>query len=410
MPPPVANSGSPEVDTSWPAHDRQVRAWQQSSRGGTRDDRELREIIVSIPPRIAHRTPVVDAALSADMERALREITQLDRDHGGDLAALGVLLVRTESVASSKIEHVEASVDDYARALHGIRTNPSAVSMVAATGALELLVDRVGREAWIQLNLVLEAHRLLMRDDHAESRYAGQLREVQSWIGGSDHSPRGALHVPPPPETVPDHMTDLLAFVNRDDLPVLVQAGIAHAQLESIHPFTDGNGRIGRALVNTVLRRRGATTAVVVPLASALVAQRERYFADLDSYRAGDPRPIVEAFTTASLVAAREARVSAARLAEIPVVWREAVGRVRRGSATSRLLVLLPASPVLSAEDACSLLPTSPDSSVYAAIARLHEAGILRPLTGRKRNQVWGAASVLDELDDLGVRIAAAAR
>ena len=108
-----------------------------------------------------------------------------------------------------------------------------------------------------------------MRDDPGESAYAGRLRDMQNWIGGSDHSPRGALYVPPPPETVADYLADLLDYANRDDVPTLVQAAIAHAQFESIHPFTDGNGRIGRALINTVLRRRGATTRVVIPLASA---------------------------------------------------------------------------------------------------------------------------------------------
>ena len=81
------------------------------------------------------------------------------------------------------------------------------------------------------------------------------LRTVQNWIGGSDYSPRDALYVPPPPDTVHAYMNDLTEFANRTDIPVLIQAAIAHAQFESIHPFTDGNGRIGRALINTIFRR-----------------------------------------------------------------------------------------------------------------------------------------------------------
>ena len=88
-------------------------------------------------------------------------------------------------------------------------------------------------------------------------------------------SPREALYIPPPPETVPGYMDDFVTFADRSDMPALWQAAIAHAQFESIHPFTDGNGRIGRALINAILWRRGATTRVVVPLASAWSRARE---------------------------------------------------------------------------------------------------------------------------------------
>jgi Fic family protein len=261
----------------------------------------------------------------------------------------------------------------------------------------------------IRRSLLLESHRALMRGDTSEAAYAGRLRDMQNWIGGSDHSPRGALYVPPPPETVDDYLEDLLTFVNRDDLPVLGQAAVAHAQFESIHPFTDGNGRIGRALVNAILRRRGATTRVVGPLASALVAQREHYFSLLDRYRAGEIEPLVEAFAEASAVAAAQSRVTARRLAEIPQSWSDALGPVRRDSATAKLVDALLGHPVLSSEDAADLVD-APRSSVFDAIARLVGAGVLRPLTGRQRGQVWGAGAILDELDDLGTRIAIAVR
>lgn len=199
-------------------------------------------------------------------------------------------------------------------------------------------------------------------------------------------------------------MDDLMEFANRTDLPVLIQAAVAHAQFESIHPFTDGNGRIGRALINTILRRRGATTRLVVPLASALVAHRARYFGALDAYRAGDLRPLIVTFARSSKTAAAESRTTAERLAEIPVEWRNKVGPIRRRSATDKLLSLLPSQPIVSSDDVASLID-APRSSVFTAINRLHETGVLRPLTDRKRDQIWGASLVLDELDDLGRRI-----
>ena len=393
---------------NWPPHRHQTRAWQQASRGGAKADRMLREITVSLPPMIADRDLTLDSRLATDVESAMRETSKLDAFHGAHLEALGVLLLRTESVASSKIEAVEASLDDYARALHGVRTNASAVSMVAATVALDAMIKGVSLRDRIELAAITSAHQVLMSDDPGEAPHAGRLRAVQNWIGGSNYSPRGALYVPPPPETVPEYMVDLMTFANRDDLPALVQAAIGHAQFESIHPFTDGNGRIGRTLINTVLRRRGATTRVVIPLASALVARRERYFDLLNAYRAGDVRPLITIFAEATRIAAAESRVTGSRLAEIPDEWLGMV-RPRAGSAAAQLLSRLPARPILSSDDALSVVD-APRSSVFAAIHQLHDAGVLRPLTDRKRDQVWGAGLILDELDDLSVRIGRAAR
>ena len=394
---------------SWPAHGLETRPWAQGIRAGTREDRMLRSVDVSLPPHIADEQLVVSSQLASDIERAMHGITSLDQGHAGDLEGLGTMLLRTESVASSKIERIQADIDDFARALHGSKSNASARSMVAASQALGAMIDDVGRTGVIDVDTMTRAHHALMIDDPSEHDEAGKLRTVQSWIGGSDHSPRGAMYVPPPPGTVKAYMEDLVEFVNRDDLPALAQAAIAHAQFESIHPFTDGNGRIGRALVNTVLRRRGATSHVVVPIASSLVAHRDRYFGTLDAYRAGGPGAIISAFATAAAIAAGESRVSAARLAAAPGEMAAMVGPVRRGSAIEKLLAALPYTPVLSAADARDVTNVS-DASLYDALHRLASAGVLRPLTSRKRNQVWGAVLILDELEDLGLRIEVASR
>ena len=407
---PDAASDLPGADHSaWPAHTREVRPWRQTVRGGTREDRMLREVTVCLPPQIADRHLSVNSALASQIEECLREIAVLDLSHGSHLGALGTMLLRTESVASSKIEQVEADVTAYARALHGMKSKPSAVSTAAATVALEELVRSADGGADLTLDSILRSHKALMGDDPNKAPYAGRPRDMQNWIGGSDHSPRNALYVPPPPETVDNYLGDLLTFMNRNDLSALVQAAIAHAQFESIHPFTDGNGRIGRALVNTVMRRRGVTRSVVIPLASALVARRDAYFDVLTSYREGDVEPIIWAFAQASTLAARESQVTAERMASFPEAWRDTLGPVRAGSATARLLEALPAMLVLSADEVEQVVGGA-TSALYRAVARLVDAEVLRPLTDRRRNQVWGVGDLLDELDDLNVRIGAAAR
>ena len=369
----------------------------------------LREITVWLPPKIAEAGPSIPSVVGAEMDDALREIAALDETHGDHLASLSTLLLRAESVASSKIEHVEASLDDYARALHGVTSNASANSMVASTRALDDLIRSVQDGEPIALVNICKAHAVLMADDPSERAYAGKVRDMQNWIEGSDHSPRNASYVPPPPRTVVGYLDDLVRFSNRSDIGVLTQAAIAHAQFESIHPFTDGNGRIGRALINTILRKRGTTKRVVVPIASAIVARRQSYFDALGAYRDGDAGPIIESFSVGSMIAAQESRTTASRLATMPEEWREAAGGPRKGSAASKILDSLLDHPVFSAEEA-GLRVGGATSSLYAAISGLHESGVIRPLTNRTRDQVWVAASLADELDDLGVRIAARAR
>jgi Fic family protein len=396
------------ADIDWPPHERRAVPWRQQFRGGTREDRTMREVEVSLPPAIADSDTRLPSHLLADMEAALREITALDAEHAAGLGALGTLLLRTECVASSRIEEIDAGVDDYARALHGMKANPSATSMVAATTATDVLLAKVTATRRIDVDDLTAAHRELMRNDPTDGDYAGRVRDMQNWIGGSKYSPRDALYVPPPPETVGGYLQDLIGYTNRDDIPALTQAAIAHAQFESIHPFTDGNGRIGRALINAVLRRRSVTSNVVVPLASALVAHRDRYFDDLAAYRNGDPEPLLHSFTAGSRIAASESRRTAGHLAAIPEQWRELTGPVRSHSAAAKIMASLVAVPVITAEDVADRLGLS-TSRAYAAIERLHESGVIRPLTSRKRNQVWGAALVLDELDALGARIKKAA-
>lgn len=390
-------------------HERRVEPWQQSVRGGTREDRTLREITVWLPPTIADLDVSLPATLVSSMDAALREIASLDETHGEHLGSLTTLLLRAESVASSKIEHVEASLDDYARALHGMRSNASATSMVASTKALDDLIRAVDGGGRITLPDICRAHAVLMADDPREVAYAGRVRDMQNWIEGSDHSPRSASYVPPPARMVSAYLDDLVRFANRTDTSVLAQAAIAHAQFESIHPFTDGNGRIGRALINSILRKRGATRRVVVPLASAIVARRESYFDALGAYRSGDAGAILALFASGTRIAAVESRTTADRLAQMPEEWRAAAGRPRRSSAATRLIDGLLDHPVFSAEEAERWVGGA-TSSVYAAIARLHQAGVVRPLTQRVRNQVWVAAPVADELDDLAGRIAVRAR
>jgi len=385
--------------SGWPQHEHRTVPWQSTGRRGSREDRVFSEVVVSIPPRL--RDAVVPATPPRDLLRARYETEELERVAGDLLQPLAGFLIRMESVASSRIEQVDASTTAFARALGGLRENPSAMSMVSAGRAITALID--ASTTVIELDAILRAHELLMRDEPGEREHAGRLRDVQNWIGGSQHTPRGALYVPPPPELVQELLADLLSFANRDDVDPTTQAAIVHAQFESIHPFTDGNGRIGRALIGAVLRRRGMTPTTVLPVASALAADTDHYFGLLTAYRGGDAEAIITDVALCVEVAAREARGTARSFIMYADAWRREVG-IRAGSATDQVLDMLVSLPVFTVEQLAAHAGLG-DRSAYRAIEQLQESRIIAEVTERKRDRVYAVTDVLDEFEDLDDRI-----
>ena len=199
-----------------------------------------------------------------------------------------------------------------------------------------------------------------------------------------------------------DLLDDLVDFCNADDLSPLTQAAIAHAQFETIHPFEDGNGRTGRALVQVLLRRRSLAPAYVPPVSVVLAANKQRYIRGLTDFREGRLNEWLESFAVA---AARSAELAAGYLREVRTLqeeWRARLApNVRRSDAAAWLLVdQLPAHPVISAPTAAAVIPRS-KPAVNQAVAQLVTAGILVPLGGGQRNRLWEAPGLLELLAGL---------
>jgi len=394
----------------WPAAQRREVAWHtnpdQHGPDGRRpnyDDRMLTSVVVEVPPEIAD----VPVDLTPDLAERCRqvegEIARLDAQHGAHLVGLSSFLIRSESVASSRIERVYADLDDVARASIAEEASRAAMSTAAAAEAMFRLVHSQKPGQAFREAVLLDAHRALLEQDPLERRYAGKYRKVQNWIGGSDFSPRNAVHVPPPPQDIRRLMADLTRFVNRDDPPPVAQAAIAHGQFEAIHPFTDGNGRIGRGLIAVALRRRAVTRQVVVPVAATMLGDVNRYYDALIAYRSGDAGTLVSYLAGAAEAATMEASISAQRLGEMPQKWRELV-RPRAGSSAANLIDGLVATPVLNAHIAQQMTGSAAPHT-YEAIDKLTAAGVLREITGRPRNRVWVAADVVNEIASLDERI-----
>lgn len=396
-----------ERQTSWLPHRYETRPWATSrdASGGRRppiEDRLLSQIEVAVPPRIHDASPTLSAETIGVLDEATAAVTRLDAGAGVQLGALSNFLLRSESVATSKIERIVADLDDIARASVGAEAGSDARQTVAAAAAITGLIEQAGHE--LTLEDILGAHRLLLQDDRIERRYAGQLRAQQNWIGGSDFSPRNAAYIPPNHERVPEHVDDLLAFMGRSDLPPVAQAAITHAQFESIHPFTDGNGRIGRALINAVLRFRGLTRRVAIPIASVMLADVDAYFAHLTAYRAGDADGMTRYLANAAVTASEESEVSAQALDLLPDQWNDAAGHPRKDSAAAAIISRLVDQPVLTYRIAATIAGAS-DRSAFTALDRLVKAEVLTEITGNRRDRVWIAADVFEELDRLHERI-----
>jgi Fic family protein len=376
-----------------------------------------------VPDRLLGRAFVLTGDVAADVADAEAAIARLNSQAMAlaDTEALARILLRAESVASSRIEGLEIGARRLLRAeaVRSMREQTSDVTATEVLGNIDAMrhgLDNVGRGDEITVELLLELHRRLLARTRLEE-HGGRFRDVQNWIGGSDYNPCSADFVPPPPEFVERLMADVVAFSNGADLPAVAQAALAHAQFETIHPFVDGNGRTGRAIIHLILRRRGLADRVLPPVSlvlatlardyvGGLIATRYVGAADSDEAILGTNRWIAT-FASACTRAVKNAAGFESRMAELEQGWRARLGRVRANSATDLLLRRLPGAPVLTADSATTLIGRT-FKPANDAIQRLVQAGILHQITIGRRNRAYEAPEIIDAFTDLERQLASA--
>jgi len=349
----------------------------------------------AVPVSIADVRFEVDTGLAAMAEEASHLLMRADEDaaHSISSAPLAAVLLRTESAASSQIENLTVSARQLAIAEIGQAASSNAQLVAANVDAMRSAIDTVGA---IDEATILRMHEALMRGTRRAK--PGEWRDVQVWIGSSGLSPANAAYVPPAPQRVPAAMADLVAFMQRDDLPVIVHCAVAHAQFETIHPFIDGNGRTGRAVMHAMMRWAGVTRFATVPVSAGLLSRVDDYVAALTAFRYGDIQPIVQEVAQAAERAVRLQRRLTDELASVEASWRDAA-KPRRGSALARLIAFAIGQPALNVETIVRALGVSP-TAAHHAIDQAVMAGILTSASDKKRNRVWLAQDVLDALDD----------
>ena len=386
--------------------------WVPAAASGLpRRDRQGCDYEAYVPDPLTGREFVLYGETAADVADAERAVERLQRDARSlsDSEAVARILLRAEAVASSRIEGLEIGGRRLFRAqlALGIGQEPgdvTAVEVLNNVDAMRWAFDAVAGRDTITVDGLLEIHERLMAGTPLAGE-AGTLRRRPNWIGGSSYNPCSAAFVPPPPEHVADLLVDLCAFCNEDALPAVAQAAIAHAQFETIHPFADGNGRTGRALIHVVLKRRGLVTTALPPVSLVLATWARDYVDGLTATRyrgASTTKAAIDGvnrwialFAAAVTRSVADAEAYEDRVRDIQERWRAALGRIRADSAAAALVESLPGAPIVTVRSAAGLIGRSIQAT-NEAIRRLERTGILRQTTVGRRNRAFEAPELVD--------------
>ena len=388
--------------SGWPALGEEQHPWVSriNSDDLTRAQRERIRLpyAAAIPPQIAGLPVDLSGDLAAEADEATQLLTRFDAEAGPGGLPFASILLRTESASSSEIEHLTSGARAIAEAELGERATGNAAQIVRNVRTME---------AALALADDIDAQSIIAMQEALLGSFApdltGKWRGEQVWIGGSSLGPHLAEFVPPHHDRVPPAMDDLVAFLGRVDIPVLAHAAIAHAQFETIHPFPDGNGRTGRAIVQAMLRHSRVTTNITVPVSAGLLYDVEGYYGALNAYRRGDTRPIIAAFARAANYAVVNGRQLVRDIRAIEADWENGMRGLRSDAAARRVAGLAVAHPVLNYELVTRELAVSP-ATAFRALATLVDRGVLTTANSKRRNRIWLAEPVLRSLDDFAAR------
>ena len=352
-----------------------------------------------IPDPIAKLDIAFSLEVIASMLQAQQAVVDLQqRSAISGIDAVATPLLRAEGVGSSWIEGLRVSHRRLAEMIFDPQKRDElARSVVGNVRAMEEAVEISSHNRTFRVEDILDMNRTLLVATR-DKRIAGQLREEQVWIGGRGASPADAEFVPPPEDEVPRLLEDLAAFVNRTELPPVAQAAIAHAQFEIIHPFADGNGRIGRCLIHVILKRRGSVTNFVPPVSVVLATSPKAYIGGLTGYRLGRIADWCAMFAGAVGAACRRASLLADSFLAAESRWHVQAGRPRKGSAASKILAGMPAHPILDVNAAMDIYGVS-NSGARQALNALEEAAVMKNLSVSRYKRAWAATEVFDLLN-----------
>lgn len=380
----------------WPSVGYETRDWERDIDELALIPKSRRRKILptyeaAVPAAIAAESVDLSSSLlqrTAEVEVAITRFDQAQAARGYDLPAL---LLRSESSSSSQIERLTSSVRNVALAELSDKAPANARLIAGNVAAMRKALEARGP---IDVDAMCAIHDTLM----AGTRETPGLRDEQVWIGGGPYSPHGADFVPPHASRVLACLDDLVVFCRRQDIPALAKAAIFHAQFETIHPFTDGNGRTGRALLHRMLSDDEVLPHSTLPISAGLLHDADAYMDALNAYHDGDIERIIgqllDALEFAIVVGARIADSVDAVLDD----WR-ARNTDRRTSASHDLPVLLVKQPVVNVAYVSGALGVT-DRAARSLVAVACERGILTKVGNAKRGAFYQASELLEILEE----------
>lgn len=345
----------------------------------------------------------IEGAVQSALSQADRSLGRLD----GSIYTLPhpdlfvAMYVRKEAVLSSQIEGTQSSLQDLLAAearVFDVDRPRDVDEVFNYVAAMNLGLERLA-EIPVSVRLIREIHARLLQGVRGDHLTPGEVRRSQNWIGPQGCTLNEATFVPPPPHDLARHLGDLETFLHaKSELPLLIRIGLAHAQFETIHPFLDGNGRIGRLLITFLLCEKGALTKPVLYLSHFFKRHRQEYYDRLQSVRDnGDWEAWLIFFLRGVDEVSRQATDTARRIMSLREEHRQLIAQFfgRAAGNGHRALEHLYRHPIVSVEDVRKLIGTT-FPSANGIVHRLVRRGILREMTGRARNRRFAYGDYLD--------------
>jgi len=359
-----------------------------------------------VPPPLPPQPPVRLDAVQVLLEQANQALGRLDGLASvlPDLSLFLYAYVRKEAVLSSQIEGTQSSLSDLvlfesAEAPGVPLEDVQAVSNYVA--ALGHGLNRLRGGFPLSLRLIREIHKVLLSTGRGSSKEPGEFRRSQNWIGGT--RPGNAAFVPPPPELVLECMGELELFLHErpKEMPLLIKAALAHVQFETIHPFLDGNGRLGRLLVTFLLCESGVLREPILYLSLFFKTHRQLYYDLLTRARTeGDWETWIEFFLNGVKETSEQAVAAARRIVSLLESDRRKIDALGRPAASVlRVQQYAQTRPILSIATAAEKIGVS-FPTVSAAVARLQQLGILHEITRKPRHRLFAYKAYLDILNE----------
>jgi len=357
-------------------------------------------------PRDLPPVPSIDMqSLSNLVSDAMLALGRLDgvRSVAPDTSLFLYMYVRKEALLSSQIEGTQSTLSDLL--LYENEQTPGApiddVEEVSTyVAALDHGLKRMEDGFPLSMRLMREMHSILLSTGRGSTKLPGEFRQSQNWIGGT--RPGNALFVPPPPGSVLDLMTNLENFLHaKDDLPIIVKAGIAHLQFETIHPFLDGNGRLGRLLITLYLCSEGILEEPLLYLSLYLKTHRKTYYQLLNEVRDhGRWEVWLEFFLIGVKEVAEQANAAAKRISSIFEADAQKISNLKRAAIMARKVhEVMRQRPIVTIALITELCDTTVPTATNA-LRNLEKLGIVLEVTGKERGRVYAYTKYLEVLDE----------